>query len=56
MEKTPEGWKVVDVKVGGVSLILNYRRDFAGRVRDSGIDGLIHALAAKNGGARPDRS
>jgi phospholipid transport system substrate-binding protein len=56
LEKAPAGWKVVDVKVGGVSLILNYRSDFAGRVRDSGIDGLIHALAAKNGGARPERS
>ena len=56
LEKAPAGWKVVDVKVGGVSLILNYRNDFAGRVRDSGIDGLIHALAAKNGGARPERS
>jgi phospholipid transport system substrate-binding protein len=56
LEKTPTGWKVMDVRVDGMSLILNYRSDFAARVRDSGIDGLIHALAAKNGGGKPDRS
>lgn len=48
LEKTPEGWKVFDVKVGGVSLITTYREDFAGQVRESGIDGLIKLLAAKN--------
>jgi phospholipid transport system substrate-binding protein len=48
MEKTPEGWKVFDVKVGGVSLITTYREDFAGQVRESGIDGLIKVLAEKN--------
>ncbi len=52
MEKTPAGWKVFDVKVGGVSLITNYREDFAAQVRESGIDGLINALASKNRGAR----
>jgi len=52
MEKTPAGWKVFDVKVGGVSLITNYREDFAAQVRESGIDGLIKALASKNRGAR----
>ncbi len=48
MEKTPAGWKVFDVKVGGVSLITTYREDFSGQVRESGIDGLIKVLAAKN--------
>lgn len=48
MEKTPSGWKVFDVKVGGVSLITTYREDFSGQVRESGIDGLIKVLAAKN--------
>ncbi len=51
MEKTAEGWKVFDVKVGGVSLITNYREDFAAQVRESGIDGLIKALVTKNRGA-----
>jgi phospholipid transport system substrate-binding protein len=48
MEKTAAGWKVYDVMVGGVSLIANYRTEFAGVVRNSGIDGLIKDLQAKN--------
>lgn len=56
MEKTPSGWKVFDVKVGGVSLITNYREDFAAQVRESGIDGLIKVLVSKNRGARPEKT
>ena len=56
MEKTPSGWKVFDVKVSGVSLITNYREDFAAQVRESGIDGLIKVLVSKNRGARPEKS
>jgi phospholipid transport system substrate-binding protein len=48
MEKTAEGWKVYDVKVGGVSLISTYRDEFAAQVREVGIDGLIKTLASKN--------
>lgn len=55
LEKTPSGWKVFDVKVGGVSLITNYREEFSAQVREAGIDGLIKTLAAKNRGARSDK-
>jgi phospholipid transport system substrate-binding protein len=48
MEKTAAGWKVYDVSVGGVSLVANYRTEFAAAVRNSGIDGLIKELQAKN--------
>jgi phospholipid transport system substrate-binding protein len=48
MEKTPSGWKVYDVKVGGVSLVTTYRDTFASEVRERGIDGLIKSLTAKN--------
>src|SRR5262249_24369192 len=48
MEKTAAGWKVYDVMVGGVSLVANYRTEFANMVRESGIDGLIKNLQAKN--------
>lgn len=48
MEKTSSGWKVYDVMVGGVSLVANYRTEFSNVVRESGIDGLIKNLAAKN--------
>lgn len=48
MEKTPSGWKCYDVRVAGISLVVNYRTEFAAIVRDKGIDGLIDALQAKN--------
>jgi phospholipid transport system substrate-binding protein len=48
MEKTPNGWKVYDVKVGGVSLVTTYRDTFASEVRERGVDGLLKSLAAKN--------
>jgi len=48
MEKTPNGWKVYDVTVGGVSLVTTYRDAFANEVRNVGVDGLIKALADKN--------
>ena len=48
MEKTSSGWKVYDVMVGGVSLVANYRTEFANVVRESGIDGLVKSLQTKN--------
>jgi len=48
MEKRPTGWKVWDVRVGGISLVANYRTEFDNQVRERGIDGLIKALQAKN--------
>ncbi|HYU69519.1 MAG TPA: ABC transporter substrate-binding protein [Burkholderiales bacterium] len=54
MEKTSNGWKVYDVKVGGVSLVTTYRDTFASEVKERGVDGLIKSLAAKN--RRPERS
>ena len=48
MEKTGSGWKVYDVNIGGVSLVANYRTEFANTVRSSGIDGLIKDLQKKN--------
>jgi len=48
MEKSARGWKVYDVRVGGISLVVNYRTEFAAIVRDKGIDGLIATLEQKN--------
>ena len=50
MGKTPNGWKAYDVIVGGISLVTNYRDEFTREVQAGGVDGLIKALAAKNGG------
>lgn len=57
MEKSPSGWKAYDVRVGGVSLVANYRTEFANEIRTSGIDGLIKGLSSKNKGptARADK-
>lgn len=48
MEKTSGGWKCYDVRVAGISLVVNYRTEFANIVRDKGIDGLISSLETKN--------
>jgi phospholipid transport system substrate-binding protein len=48
MEKTPVGWKVYDIAVGGVSLVATYRDTFAGEVRNGGVEGLIKSLEGKN--------
>jgi phospholipid transport system substrate-binding protein len=52
MHRTPEGWKIYDVIVEGVSLALTYRTEFSAIVRQSGIDGLLARLAEKNQPAR----
>jgi len=49
MESTEAGWKVYDVKIAGVSLVITYREAFAAAVRAGGIDGLIKQLSDKNG-------
>jgi phospholipid transport system substrate-binding protein len=51
MEKTPHGWKVWDVRIDNISLVANYRTEFANVVRESGIDGLVRTLEAKNRGS-----
>lgn len=48
MNSAQDGWKVFDVLVDGISLVTNYRGEFAEEVRKSGIDGLIRALDSKN--------
>lgn len=53
MEKRPTGWKVWDVRIGGISLVSNYRTEFDNLVREKGIDGLIKALQAKNNSLEP---
>jgi phospholipid transport system substrate-binding protein len=48
LEKLDGGWKVYDMNVAGISLVTNYREQFAQEVRNGGVDGLIAAMAAKN--------
>jgi phospholipid transport system substrate-binding protein len=53
MRKTPDGWKIYDIVVEGVSLVLTYRGEFEQILRDSGVDGLIARLADRNQQAAP---
>ena len=58
MRKTEQGWKIYDIVVEGVSLVLTYRSEFDAVVKQQGVDGLIKALASKNapaavGGSAP---
>ena len=48
MKKTPEGWKIFDISVEGVSLVMTYRSEFEQITRTSGVEGLIKRLQAKN--------
>jgi phospholipid transport system substrate-binding protein len=48
MVKTADGWKVYDITVEGVSLVVNYRSSFAQEIQQGGMDKLIHTLAEKN--------
>ncbi len=48
MHKTDQGWKIYDIAVEGVSLVITYRSEFDQVVRQGGIDALIKRLAEKN--------
>jgi phospholipid transport system substrate-binding protein len=48
LEKTVSGWKIYDVTILGVSLVQTSRNSFASVVSQSGVDGLIRALADRN--------
>jgi phospholipid transport system substrate-binding protein len=48
MRKTEQGWKIYDIVVEGVSLVLTYRSEFDAVVKQDGVDGLIKRLSQKN--------
>ena len=48
VRKAGNNWKVFDITVEGVSLVLTYRSEFDAVVKQEGIDGLIKRLAQKN--------
>lgn len=48
MRRTPEGWKIYDIVVENVSLVLTYRAEFEQVTRQSGVEGLLRRLAEKN--------
>jgi len=48
LDKQGEAWKIIDVNVGGLWLVQNYRSQFATEVSKGGIDGLIKTLIDRN--------
>jgi phospholipid transport system substrate-binding protein len=48
MEKINSAWKVYDITVAGISLVINYRGTFNSKIRSGGVEGLLKALNKKN--------
>ena len=48
MRISDDGWKVFDVSVDEVSLVINYRSSFARSIKRDGVAGLIKSLQARN--------
>ena len=48
MHQKDNVWKVYDITVEGVSLVMTYRSEFDAIVKQQGIDGLAKRLAEKN--------
>lgn len=48
LEKTANGWKIIDVNILGAWLVQTYRGSFASEIQKGGIDGLIKTLAERN--------
>jgi phospholipid transport system substrate-binding protein len=52
MRKAGNDWKVYDISVEGISLVLTYRSEFDAVVKQEGIEGLIKRLTQKNAPAK----
>jgi len=48
MKLASDGWKVFDISIEGVSMVMSYRGTFSSQIQDGGIDGLIKTLSDKN--------
>ena len=48
MRRQGEAWKIYDISVEGMSLVLTYRTEFDGIIKQEGIEGLIRRLTQKN--------
>ena len=47
LAKQDDGWLVIDIIIEGVSLVTNYRSQFASEIKKNGMDSLIIELAKK---------
>lgn len=51
LRQTPDGWKIYDVRIDGVSYIKNYRSQFDAEISARGIDAVIQRLEEEAAGA-----
>jgi len=51
-----EQWRIIDVKIEGISLVLNYRDQFEAVLNRGGPEALLEALRSKNAGAASNES
>jgi phospholipid transport system substrate-binding protein len=49
--KKGNGWKIIDVKIAGISMVTNYRIEYDVRIKRIGLDGLIKSMASGKGAA-----
>ena len=48
LDKSGDAWKIIDVNVGGIWLVQNYRSQFANELTKGGLDGLINTMVERN--------
>jgi phospholipid transport system substrate-binding protein len=48
LDKPADTWKIIDVNVGGLWLVQNYRTQFAQELTKGGLEGLIATLVERN--------
>jgi phospholipid transport system substrate-binding protein len=56
MRGKDEQWRIIDVKIEGISLVLNYRDQFEAVLSRGGPEGLLETLRNKNADAAPNES
>lgn len=47
VRKFGESYRIIDLKVAGVSMVITYREDFGAVIQSKGFDGLIESLREK---------
>lgn len=52
MHRSGPDWKIYDVQIEGISLALTYRSSFSQEIAQTGLDGLIASLEARNRAAK----
>lgn len=52
MHRSGPDWRIYDVQIEGISLALTYRSSFSQEIAQTGLDGLIASLEARNRAAK----